>query len=372
MHAVCVCCVYAHTYTACTPLYTQHTHTRRAPLTHIHTHAHTPHATHTPQTACTPPHTTTRLSNTTHGVHTPLHTHTRAHPPYTQTACTPHTHTAFKHHTRRSPPTHIHTHTYTRTHHTHAHAPHTHTHTHTHHTRAHAPYIRTHHKNGVHTPHTHTRMGCYTPISEPNFMWGCEDSQNFKGDLNRIYDEAVHWRRNLFKVPSGKPGKSFVCELTRLFRAYAEGSALEGVALKAAMTMPALLLQKPSSKSKAKEHASHLERRLKLWSEGQLVNLLYEGRSIQKQLHRNQPPQQNQDQEDRMAKKFAKLMSEGKVRAKRLITNTGSTGLLNQENPASPNDPNSTKTVPDVLVAPQDHLYHGTRLHCRRPTPDCF
>ncbi|XP_064388154.1 uncharacterized protein LOC135336323, partial [Halichondria panicea] len=115
--------------------------------------------------------------------------------------------------------------------------------------------------------------------------------------------------------------------------------------------MPALLLQKPSSKSKAKEHASHLERRLKLWSEGQLVNLLYEGRSIQKQLHRNQPPQQNQDQEDRMAKKFAKLMSEGKVRAAmRLITNTGSTGLLNLENPASPNDPNSTKTVRDVLV----------------------
>ena len=80
-------------------------------------------------------------------------------------------------------------------------------------------------------------LPCYTPISEPNFVWGCEDSQNFKGDLNRIYDEAVHWRRNLFKVPSGKPGKSFVRELTRLFRAYAEGSALEGVALKAAMTI---------------------------------------------------------------------------------------------------------------------------------------
>ena len=86
--------------------------------------------------------------------------------------------------------------------------------------------------------------------------------------LSRIYDEIVQWKRNLFKVPSGNAGKAFVRELTRMFNAYAEGSALECVAMKAAMTMPALLLQKPSSRSKAREHALHLESCLKLWLDG--------------------------------------------------------------------------------------------------------
>ena len=90
------------------------------------------------------------------------------------------------------------------------------------------------------------------------------DGRNFACALNRIYDEIVQWKRNLFKVPSGKAGKAFVRELSRMFNVHAEGSALECVAMKAAMTMPALLLQKPSSRSKAREHAIHLEHHLKL------------------------------------------------------------------------------------------------------------
>jgi len=50
--------------------------------------------------------------------------------------------------------------------------------------------------------------------------------------VNRCNDEAVHWRRNLFNIPSGKVEVAFVNELSRLFWAYAESSALEGVALK--------------------------------------------------------------------------------------------------------------------------------------------
>ena len=40
------------------------------------------------------------------------------------------------------------------------------------------------------------------------------------------------------------------------------------------MVMPALLLQKPSSKSKAKEHKEALERRLTLWEKGDHLQLL--------------------------------------------------------------------------------------------------
>ena len=123
----------------------------------------------------------------------------------------------------------------------------------------------------------------------------------------------MHWRRNLFKVPSGKAGKAFVRELTRLFQAYADGSSLESVALKAAMVMPALLLQKPHPRSKAKEHTLHLERHLRLWAEGDLGGLLKEGRTIQHQFTRQRPNQSRSAQQ--IPRRFAKLMKEGKVRA---------------------------------------------------------
>ena len=46
-----------------------------------------------------------------------------------------------------------------------------------------------------------------------------------------------------------------------MFQAYADASALESMALLAAMVMPALLLQKSHAKSKAKEHTLLLDRR---------------------------------------------------------------------------------------------------------------
>lgn len=82
----------------------------------------------------------------------------------------------------------------------------------------------------------------------------------FSRTIKTVYNEVVHWCRNLFKVTSGITGKSFVRELTRLFQAYAEGSAMEPVALTCVMTMHALLLQKPFQSSKVKEHVSCLER----------------------------------------------------------------------------------------------------------------
>ena len=190
----------------------------------------------------------------------------------------------------------------------------------------------------------------FTPVPEPDFRWGeAKEGRSFACALNRVYDEIVQWKRNLFKVPSGNAGKAFVRELSRMFNAYAEGSALECVAMKAAMTMPALLLQKPSSRSKAREHALHLERRLKLWSDGELDDLLHEGRTVQRQLTLSQQSQQNDD--DRTARVFAKLMMEGKVRAAlRLVTQANGSGPLPLNTTANPNDPTSTQTVRDILL----------------------
>ena len=72
----------------------------------------------------------------------------------------------------------------------------------------------------------------------------------------------VRWKRNLFEVPYGNLGRDFVSELARLFCEYANSSALEVVAIKAAVTMPSLLSQRPHNKSKEKESTACLKRRL--------------------------------------------------------------------------------------------------------------
>ena len=82
------------------------------------------------------------------------------------------------------------------------------------------------------------------------------NGEDFIQAVTAAYEEIIHWRRNLFLTPSGKAGKLFVSEMARLFRAYGEGSALESIALKAAMIMPALLLQKPYIKGTRACHLS--------------------------------------------------------------------------------------------------------------------
>ena len=57
---------------------------------------------------------------------------------------------------------------------------------------------------------------------------------------------AVHWKKNIFRVPQGNIGKQFVDEFARLYVAFADGSALESVSLKAAIVMPHLLLRNPT------------------------------------------------------------------------------------------------------------------------------
>ena len=105
-------------------------------------------------------------------------------------------------------------------------------------------------------------------LEEPNFIWGNNQGEEYCAKVNQAYEEVVHWRCNLFQVPSGSAGKAFVTELAHLYQAYTDGSSLESVALKACTVAPILLLQKPSRTSKSKDHVNHLQRRLDLWDKG--------------------------------------------------------------------------------------------------------
>ena len=90
----------------------------------------------------------------------------------------------------------------------------------------------------------------------PNFSWGDCSGQTVLDTINSIYEEVIHWKPNLFLVPFGSAGTTFVKEITRLFQAFADGSSLECVSMKAITLIQILLLQKPSKRSKTKEHIS--------------------------------------------------------------------------------------------------------------------
>ena len=125
------------------------------------------------------------------------------------------------------------------------------------------------------------------PDSSPKcqiFYWGTVEGEKFSKDLDFVYEKIVHWRQNLFLLPTGKSGKKFIREMTRLINSWVDNNALKPIAFKAIMVMPALLLQKPSRSSKAKDHAEALSRRLELWDKGNLHELIHEGTTIQDQL----------------------------------------------------------------------------------------
>ena len=147
----------------------------------------------------------------------------------------------------------------------------------------------------------------FTSVAEPTFSWGQVDADSFSHSLDASYAEIVHWRKNCFKVPAGNSGKSFVSEVARLFRAFAEKSALESVALKAVTVLAILTLQKPFRSSKTKDHVICLVRRLALWKDGNLNDLVLEGRSIQKRLPRDRQSSNNQQ----LARSFSNLMFAG-------------------------------------------------------------
>ncbi|XP_066936770.1 uncharacterized protein [Clytia hemisphaerica] len=139
------------------------------------------------------------------------------------------------------------------------------------------------------------------------------------------YEQIVYWRRNLFLVPSGSAGKKFVSETARLINAFVDSSAMKTISLKALMIMPALLLQKPSAKSKAKDHTAALKRRLDLWEKGDFEELIREGETIQRHLKSKQTAKSIED----ISKEFINKMSKGNINgAIKLLTNNMQNGVL--------------------------------------------
>ena len=53
-----------------------------------------------------------------------------------------------------------------------------------------------------------------------NFKWGDVDGKDFINRVDEVYEKIVFWRKNLFLLPSGKAGKEFISEMTRLLNSW--------------------------------------------------------------------------------------------------------------------------------------------------------
>ena len=90
--------------------------------------------------------------------------------------------------------------------------------------------------------------------------------------------------KSAFLLPTGAAWKGFIEEMIRRVNSWIYKSDLEIKALKALMIMPGLLLQKTSLNSNSKENSETLKRILSLWNNGQLDQLVFEGKTIRDRL----------------------------------------------------------------------------------------
>ena len=141
----------------------------------------------------------------------------------------------------------------------------------------------------------------------PNKNWHNITGLQFPQTIDNIYDEIVHWRKNLFKLPSGTAGRSFISLLTNWLYHFNRDTEFRRIALKVFMVLPCLLLQRPSHQSKSKDHSKKLEERQQLWNGGRINELM---RETEKFLvnSRNHTPEDS-------SRNFTKLMWQGKMSA---------------------------------------------------------
>ena len=117
---------------------------------------------------------------------------------------------------------------------------------------------------------------CIPDEPYPNKDWHDITGLEFTQTIDNVYDEIEHWRKNIFKLPSGTAGRSFISLLTNWLDYFNRGTEFRRIALKVFMVLPCLLLQKPSRQSKSKDHLKKLEEREQLWNEGRIDELMRE------------------------------------------------------------------------------------------------
>ena len=149
----------------------------------------------------------------------------------------------------------------------------------------------------------------YKGTTDETVTWGSMTGlKEIKASVDRLYLEIIAWQKNMFLLPRGNVGKEFISELTRLINLFNRKTVWSDIALSLAHIFIPLMLQKPSIKSKAKNNAKYLAKRLEWWKNGNLELLLNECNEVQIRLSKNA----GQDAESKR-KAFCRLMLQGKI-----------------------------------------------------------
>ena len=111
------------------------------------------------------------------------------------------------------------------------------------------------------------RAGVHAPGHLPDFSavdmpliisWGRRADRTIitinSSTITKAYDEITQWRKNTSLVPYGKVGREFIDQLTQHITEWNNASHAQHIALKIAIVLLATALQKPSMRSKAKDH----------------------------------------------------------------------------------------------------------------------
>ena len=131
----------------------------------------------------------------------------------------------------------------------------------------------------------------FVTVQPQNISWGNSKLSEFEQNIKSCYKEIVKWKKNLFLLPTGRVGKEFILEMKRLIDLFNNKTPYCNMALNALMVMIPLLLQKPSKSSKCSDHIKYLQKRLMLWKEGNILDILRECRVIQEHLQKIKPKQ---------------------------------------------------------------------------------
>ena len=147
--------------------------------------------------------------------------------------------------------------------------------------------------------------------------------------VSDIYENVKTWRNNMFEIPAGTQAKKFIGLMNFWLDQFNKETPWQGIALKVFMIIPNLILQKPSKKSKTKQHIQLIHDRLLLWESGQFSEIYRECKLIQRKLLKSKKEDAN------FEKLFVRFILLGKVNpAIRLLNKNSCKGVLpmNEEN----------------------------------------
>ena len=71
-------------------------------------------------------------------------------------------------------------------------------------------------------PNTQRALWNHLCINEENAK-----NMKFEENVSSIYENIVYWKRNIFRLPTGKSGRCFIDETTRLIDVWIKGSLLK-------------------------------------------------------------------------------------------------------------------------------------------------